>query len=194
MNTTGIIILAAGASTRLGEPKQNLLFRGKTLLNHAIEVAILSDCKPIIIVTGAATSVLDKGRKTEIHEVNNPSWQNGIASSISLGVSYLQEKAPDINEIIIMVCDQPYVTSTLLNQLISEKHTSGKRIIASSYQDTLGTPVLFDKLYFDMLSSLKGEEGAKRIIYQNLADVSSIPFREGYIDVDTKDDYKNLLT
>ncbi|PIQ21776.1 MAG: MobA-like protein [Cytophagales bacterium CG18_big_fil_WC_8_21_14_2_50_42_9] len=194
MNTTGIIILAAGASTRLGEPKQNLLFRGKTLLNHAIDVAIPSDCKPIIAVTGAATSVIDKGSKTKIHEVNNPDWHKGIASSISLGVSYLQEKAPDINEVIIMVCDQPYVTSILLNQLRSEKHTSGKRIIASSYQDTLGTPVLFDKFYFNMLSSLKGEEGAKRIIYQNLADVSSIRFSEGYIDVDTKEDYKNLLT
>ena len=92
-----------------------------------------------------------------------------------------------------MVCDQPYVTSTLLHQLIAERIKTNKSIIACSYQDTLGTPVLFDKRYFEALCTLKGDEGAKKFILKNVKEVASISFDLGSIDIDTKDDYKQLL-
>ena len=193
MNSIGIIILAAGASTRLGEPKQNLLFRGKSLLNHALTVAKTTDCTPIFIVTGAHTFETDDVSDSGVFVVQNPDWQKGIASSINLSVSYLQQKAPNISGVILMVCDQPYVTSTLLHRLIAERIKTNKPIIACSYQDTLGTPVLFDKRYFDVLHALEGDEGAKKIILKNLEEVASISFDLGSIDIDTKDDYKQLL-
>jgi len=194
LNRIGIIILAAGASTRLGEPKQNLLFRGKSLLNHALAVAKESDCTPILIITGAHTFEANEINGSGVYVVQNPDWQKGIAASISLGVSYLQQKEPNISGVILMVCDQPYVTSTHLNQLITESIQTNKPIIACSYQDTLGTPVFFDKKYFRALCSLKGDEGAKKIIFKNLADVAYIPFPAGSIDIDTKVDYDQLLS
>ena len=193
MNNTGIIILAAGASTRLGEPKQNLLFQGQSLLKHALSVAKESDCRPIIVITGAYIPDTVNLSDSAITYVQNPDWQKGIASSISLGVSYLQKNEPNIDAVILMVCDQPYVTASLLEKITTEKQKTNKPIIACSYQDTLGTPVLFDKQYFNNLCILKGDEGAKRIIFNNLDAVTSIPFDLGYIDIDTVDDYKQLL-
>ena len=193
MNSIGIIILAAGASTRLGEPKQDLLFRGQSLLKHALSVAKQSDCRPIIVITGAYIPNTDDLSDSEINYVQNPDWQKGIASSISLGISYLQKIEPNIDAVIFMVCDQPYVTASLLEQIITEKHKTNKPIIACSYLDTLGTPVLFDKQYFGELCTLKGDEGAKRIIYNNLDAVAAISFKWGYIDIDTVDDYERLL-
>jgi len=193
LNRIGIVILAAGASTRLGEPKQNLLFRDKGLLNHALAIAMETNCAPILIITGAHTFKTDEINDSKAYVVQNHDWQTGITSSISLGVSYLQQKEPNISGVILMVCDQPYVTSTLLNQLIAENIQTNIPIIACSYQDTLGTPVLFNKAYFSDLTSLKGDEGAKKIIYQNLANVASIPFEKGSIDIDTKEDYQRLL-
>jgi len=193
LNGIGIIILAAGASTRLGEPKQNLSFRGKNLLNHAITVAKETDYTPIIIITGAHTLETDDISDPEVYVVQNPDWQKGIAASISLGISYLQEKEPKISGVILMVCDQPYVTSTILHQLITERIKTNKPIIACSYQDTLGTPVLYDKKYFEALSNLKGDEGAKKIILKNLEEVASITFDLGSIDIDTEEDYQQLL-
>jgi len=193
LNRIGIIILAAGASTRLGEPKQNLLFRGKSLLHHALAVAKVTNCSPILIITGAHTFENDDLSDSGIYVVQNPDWQKGIASSINLGVLYLQEKEPNISGTILMVCDQPYVTSTLLHELIAEKMKTNKPIIACSYQDTLGTPVLFDKQYFGVLCTLKGDEGAKKIIFKNLEDVASISFALGSIDIDTRNDYEQLL-
>jgi len=194
LNNTGIIILAAGASTRLGEPKQNLIFQGQSLLKHALSVAKESDCRQIIVITGA--SIIPNTvnlSDSAINYVQNPDWQKGIGSSISLGVSYLQREEPNINSVILMVCDQPYVTTSLLEQIITEKQKTNKPIIACSYQNTLGTPVLFDKIYFSDLCILKGDEGAKRIIYNNLDAVASIPFDLGSIDIDTLDDYERLL-
>ena len=163
------------------------------MLDHALTVAKETDCTPIIIITGAHTIKTDDIIESGIYVVQNPDWQEGIASSISLGVSYLQEKEPNISGIILMVCDQPFVTSTLLHQLIAERTKTNKPIIACSYQDTLGTPVLFDNKYFKALSTLKGDEGAKKIILKNLEEVVSISFDLGSIDIDTKDDYKQLL-
>ena len=191
------MILAAGASSRLGEPKQNLEFRGKSLLNHALSIALETECEFIVVVTGNTDYNIsfpsDNNNNTRVHLFKNTSWQEGIASSIRLGLNYLQTHASHLKQIIFMVCDQPYVTSALLNNLITEKSKTGKMIVACAYQDTIGTPVLFDQVYFEGLSNLKGDEGAKKIVLHNLHDVAAILFTKGYLDIDTKQDYNLLL-
>ena len=196
MKTTGIVILAAGASSRLGEPKQNLEFRGKSLLNHAIDVALESKCNFIVVVTGAFNYdvfIPANGHSGHIKILQNPLWQEGIASSIRLGLTYLQDNSSHLKEVIFMVCDQPFVNSDLLNSLLNEKYASGKHIVACAYQNTLGTPVLFDKSYFEILKNVKGDEGAKKIVFNNMNNVEAIPFPYGYLDIDTKQDYDLLL-
>ena len=90
--------------------------------------------------------------------------------------------------------DQPFVTADLFNNLIEQKENSDRLIIASSYENTVGTPVLFDRKYFDSLSSLKGSEGAKKLLKQFQDDVATVAFPLGGVDIDTQEDYRKLLT
>jgi molybdenum cofactor cytidylyltransferase len=189
---TGIIILAAGASTRLGEPKQNLLYKGKTLLQHAIHEAVDSLADIVIVVLGANADVVEKDINEKVFIVYNTRWQEGMASSINAGLNELQEIQPNISDVLLMLCDQPFVDAALLNKLVLQKQSTSKPIIACTYNNTIGPPALFDAIYFPELLSLKGQEGAKKILMKYADDVFVIPFAEGAIDIDTKEDYKKL--
>jgi molybdenum cofactor cytidylyltransferase len=190
----GIVLLAAGASTRLGNPKQLLLHQGKTLLEHGLQVALDSGEKPIVAVLGANAEIMMKQIKNEaVHLVINKNWQEGIAASIRCGLEKLLEISPRVEAVIIMVCDQPFVTPKLLNDLASNYQESGKPIVASRYENSLGTPALFDKTIFTALLALKGDIGAKKFIREQVDLVSEVDFPLGHIDIDTGDDYDKLL-
>ncbi len=188
---TAIIILAAGASTRLGSAKQNLLFEGKTLLQRAMETAIASGCNPVIVTLGANAEVIKPTLKSfKIRIIYNEDWQEGMASSIRLSIGMLKKLAPDADSVILMLCDQPFVDESVLNQLIGEKTKNG--IIAATYNKTIGVPVLFDQKYFDELLLLKGQEGAKKLLMKFADDVLPVPFPLGAVDIDTVEDYEHL--
>lgn len=190
---TGLIILAAGASTRLGSPKQQLIYKGRTLLQHCIDMALASNCSPVIVVLGAHSMVISPEIPSErVSVVQNPDWEEGMASSIRAGITALQQKAPDATEVIFMVCDQPYVDTDHLNNLVRQRLDTGKGIIASYYNDTMGVPVLFDQGFFPALLSLKGEEGAKKLLYRYEQEVAAVPFPQGSVDIDTLADYHSL--
>jgi molybdenum cofactor cytidylyltransferase len=189
---TGIIILAAGSSSRLGTPKQNLIYKDQTLLQRAIETARVSECNPIIVILGAnATVIRPTIQNSAINIIQNPDWQEGMASSIRLGIMELQRIEPTITSIIVMLCDQPFVTPLLIDQLIQTK--SEKGIVACAYNKTIGVPVLFDAKYFSELLLLKGNDGAKKLLLKYPDDVATIPFPLGSVDIDTVEDYEKLL-
>jgi len=191
--TYGIILLAAGASSRLGRPKQLLVYEGKTLLQHGIQVAIDTGIKSIIVVLGANVDFLIKETANQpIEVILNGQWAEGMAASIRCGIQHLIETAPEVNAAIIMVCDQPYVTTKLLHDLVLKYQETGKPIIASSYKNNQGTPALFDKTIFASLLALKGDVGAKRIMKANPDLVALVNFPLGEIDIDTEEDYKGL--
>jgi molybdenum cofactor cytidylyltransferase len=194
MNNTGIIILAAGGSSRLGNIKQLLPFNGKTLLQHVIDEATKAGVQPIIVITGAnATRVSASIAASKVNILVNEDWQEGMASGIVAGVHKIVSLSDSIKKIIIAVCDQPFVTSGLFEQLDQMQNKSGKPIVACSYADTIGTPALFSIKYFDQLLTLKGDEGAKKILKSNRDDVATIDFPKGEIDIDTQKDYESLL-
>ena len=91
-----------------------------------------------------------------------------------------------------MACDQPYVTATVLQGLIARQAETGKGIIASVYQDTTGVPALFTKKFFPALSQLRGREGTGKILQQQAAEVATIAFPMGAVDIDTPADYAAL--
>ncbi|PWS26022.1 nucleotidyltransferase family protein [Pedobacter yonginense] len=189
---TGTIILAAGSSSRLGRPKQLLDFNGKTLLSHVIDEVQEAGIQPIIVVLGANASVFKQEIKdTKVVILENEAWKTGMASAIQVGVSEIT-KQYDVENLIIAVCDQPHISSAIFTSLINKKNSTGKGIIASTYQNIIGTPVLFDKKYFDALKALTGEEGAKKIVKHYTADVETVAFENGEIDIDTETDYLNL--
>ena len=194
MNNTGIIILAAGRSSRFGKTKQLLSFNGKTLLQHVIEEATKAGAGPIVVITGSnagevSASITDK----RINIVFNKDWSEGMASGIVIGVTKINELDSSIEKIIIAVCDQPFVTAAIFEQLDQLQKESGKHIVASAYSNTVGTPVLFTRKYFDQLLGLKGDTGAKKILETYRDDVTTIDFPQGNIDIDTQKDFDNLL-
>ena len=188
-----IVVLAAGMSSRLGSPKQLLAYKGKSLLQHAVDTALQTSMRPVVIVVGANSDAMKKQlevRKAEV--VENEGWQEGMASSLRCGMAATQKMKPGADGIIFMVCDQPYVTKLLLDSLLQVQHITGQPIVASSYEDKLGTPALFHKSFFAELMKLKGDTGARKLIKQHEDLVTTVAFPEGIIDIDTAAEYEAL--
>ena len=194
VNSCAIIILAAGSSSRMGRPKQLLPYNGKSLLEHAVDTANDADANPVIVVLGANAALLEKEideKKVRIAE--NKEWKEGMASSVRCGITTLLHIAPAVDAVIIMVCDQPFVSSSLLNDLIAVQKNTGKPIVSSQYENAIGPPALFHKSIFPELMKLKGDAGARKIMEQRSNDVATVLFKKGDIDIDTEADYKSLL-
>jgi molybdenum cofactor cytidylyltransferase len=190
---TAIIILAAGASTRLGRSKQTVPYKGSSLLKHTIKVAVDTDLGPVIVVIGANEKEISAHIEQEaVTIVLNKDYQEGIASSIRTGLNEVQEHHKDCENIILMVCDQPHVNKELLTSLLDTKNSTNKPIAASAYKDTIGVPALFDKHFIPELLSLQGEEGGKKILLKHHESVAVVPFPSGEIDIDTPADLDSL--
>lgn len=189
----GVIILAAGNSSRLGTPKQLVEFNGTPLLDQAIKAATEAVSGPVIIVTGANREQF--GDITETSKVNiavNQDWEEGMASSIRKGIHTIEQSGKEVDGAIIMVCDQPYCDAAVLKQLIDAQSTTGKAAIASAYSGSIGTPVLFQRELFEELKKLSGDSGAKKLLQSHPNLVSTIPFEKGVIDIDTPEDLQKL--
>lgn len=192
-NNTGVIILAAGASSRLGSPKQLLVYSGATLLQNSIEVAQSSDASSAIVVLGANAELIhDELKPATANIVVNSDWKEGMASTIRYGLQTLVEMNPQIEAVILMVADQPFVTAELLNNLMDVNRKEQRSIVASKYGDTFGTPVLFSKRYFPELMNLTGDVGAKSLVRKYMNDAAFVVFSKGTIDIDTMEDYQSL--
>jgi molybdenum cofactor cytidylyltransferase len=194
MNTHGIIILGAGNSSRLGQPKQLLRYQGRSLIRHMGEEAIAAVDAPVMVVTGANAALVEEAlRELPIEVVENEQWEFGMGSSISIGVSELLLLHPELTTLTIMVCDQPFVNAALLRQLIHQQLVTGKGIVGATYENTIGTPVLFSSPYFPALRALEGPDGVKDILRQSTGDIAIVSFPLGALDIDTADDYQQLL-
>jgi len=194
LTKTGIVILAAGRSSRLGQSKQLLPFRGETLLKRAIHTAIQSEVAEIVVVLGANADAHQKEITNErVDVVKNWDWEKGIGTSIACGVEKLTELLPHATACIILLCDQPYISAELIKKMQKIHSSSAKGIVACKYASTIGTPALFDKKYFKHIKLLKEDQGAKKLFSRFEDDLSTIDFPEGETDIDTQQDYIQLL-
>src|SRR6266576_3774033 len=152
MPNIGAVILAAGESSRLGQPKQLVQFRGKSLVSRAIDAAIEAGCSPITIVLGSdSKKIEDELAGTGVAIVINESWRAGIGTSIRAGAQNLLSQAPNLEAIVLLVCDQPFVDARVIKGLIELRQKTDKSIVASAYSGTLGVPALFDRSCFQEL-------------------------------------------
>jgi molybdenum cofactor cytidylyltransferase len=192
-STVGLIILAAGASTRMGTPKQLLAYRGCSFIRHMAEVAIASVCQPIVVVLGAnAEQIKPEISQLPVQIVENQQWAEGMSASIRVGLEALLAVNQNLEAVAIALCDQPFVSPQTLDRIVEAFHSTGKPIIASEYAGTLGVPVLFSRSLFSELMDLKSNEGAKKLVKKHIHEVFSVPFPEGSIDIDTQTDYEQL--
>lgn len=192
----GLIILAAGESSRLGSPKQLLEFNGQSLLRHACETAIASLCRPVIVVLGAQSSRLrEEIQNLPVNTIENAAWSEGVGTSIKVGLAALtgsENNSSTLQGVVIMLCDQPLLSSEHIDQLVRTHQLTGKAIVASRYGNTLGVPAFFSAAFFGELLSLPNEVGAKRLFNQYPTNVASVPFEGGAVDIDTLEDYAKL--
>lgn len=187
------IILAAGGSSRLGRPKQLLPYKGTTLLHHAVENALGSRCRPIVVVLGAnagecRASIADLPADIAMNE----NWQAGMGSSIAAGIAAITSMLEAPDAAILMLCDQPSLSPAHL-ELLADAFESGAGIAASEYGGSLGVPALFSRSFFSELAALDPSQGAKPLIAKYADRVAAIPFPAGDVDIDTPADYEALF-
>jgi molybdenum cofactor cytidylyltransferase len=192
--SVGLVILAAGCSSRMGQPKQLLPYDGESLVRRSARLGLLSGCFPVTVVLGANSLLIG----TELEDLpvfvtQNPDWEAGMASSIKVGLAHTLHVLPTVNAVIIALCDQPLVTPALLHGLTDAFVAAGKPIVATRYGDTTGVPALFGRELFEALERLNGQEGARKLIAGNPEQVHTVPFPEAALDVDTPEDYLKLI-
>lgn len=185
------MILAAGASSRMGGPKQTLRFRGESLLRRAALAALGAGCRPVIVVTGANAELSRRELAgLDVREVLNTLWETGMASSVRVGVEDLI--SADADAAVFLVCDQPHVTADVISGLVAAHRVTGKPVVASTYGGSFGVPALFSSMLFTELARLEGGAGAKQVIKRYASEACFLPFRGGELDVDTPDDFARL--
>jgi molybdenum cofactor cytidylyltransferase len=147
-----------------------------------------------MVVLGASAELC----RREIHDlpvssVINHDWEAGMGSSLSLGLETLLSAAsPPLDAVIMMLCDQPFLTASILDRLVGAYAVNPGRIVASEYGEVVGVPALFDSALFPDLLNLSGAQGARQILQQHHRHIHKIDFPEGAIDIDTVADYERL--
>jgi molybdenum cofactor cytidylyltransferase len=180
MKSVAALVLAAGASRRLGSPKQMVMLGGETLLERSVRVACEAGLAPVVVVVGAEWEfVLARSSLGNAVTVVNEGWAEGMASSIRLGVKTLKLVATDARGALLMTCDQPTVSVEHLQLL-----AAGTEVKASRYAGRKGIPAYFPAEYFDRLMALSGDAGARKL----LVHAQSIELSDGELDVDTVED------
>jgi CTP:molybdopterin cytidylyltransferase MocA len=172
---TAAIVLAAGASTRLGQPKQLVRLAGERLLERAVRVAREAGCDPVLVVLGANAGEI--ARACDLggaQAVVNDAWADGMASSLRLGI----ETVGDAERAIVMTCDQPAVTPEHLRRLIERCLDAP---VASSYAGRRGVPACFPATTFAELLRLHGDAGARHL----LESAVTVELIGGGLDIDT---------
>ncbi len=188
-----IILLAAGSSSRMGQPKQLLPINGVPLLRRIVKHAIQSKTGEVIVVLGSRESEITKIiEDLPAHCISNADWAQGMGSSIKKGLLYVKTYLPVTPAVIISVCDQPYLSAQHFTNLTAQYHIASRPIVASYYANSFGVPVLFDRSLFEALMRIDDVDGAKKIIQKNPGQVDSVDFPLGEVDLDTMEDYNTF--
>ena len=184
------IIRAAGASRRLGQPKQLVRIGNETLLGRTVRVVMESGAGTIFVVLGAhREAIACEVDLTGVHAVFNPDWEQGIASSIHAGIVALKQELPDAMAALLLVCDQPRLTVEHLRELTAVFDAGAEAaIVASAYAGVAGIPAVFPASEFEALLDLRGDEGARRLMRNPRCSLVTVSFDGGEVDVDTPAD------
>lgn len=191
--TIGVIVLAAGASTRMGHPKQLIRWEGRTLLRRTVDAALATDLRPVVVVLGAhKPQIAPELSGLPITTIDNPFWEQGLSASVKTGLAGLYLTRKDIDGVLFLLTDQPHVDAGLLRQMAHTFGESGRSIVACRYAGRLGVPALFGREHIEELLSLKGDQGARWLLRQYEDRCAVVEFEAGAIDLDTPEDVAGM--
>lgn len=191
MPDVALMLLAAGAATRMGQPKQLLDFAGRPLIRHCTEIALASVCRPIVVVLGAnADRVRPALADLPVRVVLNERWEAGVGTSIQAGLAALAGETS--SGVLLTLADLPFIPARAFNDLVECHLSRGVSLVASSYSDTLGVPALFGRALFPELLNLEASAGCKGILLRHASNLASLPCPEAAADLDTPEDYARM--
>ncbi len=190
----GAVLLAAGASTRMGEPKQLLRLDGRTLLRRTVDTVLASPAWPVVIVLGArAEAIRPEVARLPVLVADNPDWAEGLASSIRAGIRVLDSFSLSLEAAVLVLVDQPGLSTGSVTRLADEHHRTGKTIVAARYDNHPGPPALFARRHFHELLELHGAGGARPLFARHADALATLDFPELAADLDTPADYQAYL-
>ncbi len=166
----------------------------ESLVRHAARAAVEAALRPIVVVLGPDADLL-AGQLSDlpVHTVAHSGWARGIGSSLKVGLECLTALAPGTDAVIVAVCDQPHLSSSVLTRLGRAYRGSSAAIVASAYTRVAGVPALFDRAVFPELRALGDRDGARTLIALDPERTLTVPFPLGAIDLDTPEAYERYL-
>lgn len=188
------LVLAAGSSSRMQRTKQVLPWRNTTLLGNALQQAENTALLDVYLVLGANAEEIKS--KIDLKKENiflNLDWKKGLGSSIACGITELEKLPEEYNAVLITLADQPLIDSAYLTKMVSLFSTSISTIVATNYGDRVGVPAIFDATYFSELKELGQDYGAKEVLIKYAEEIVMVEPNGKEIDIDTKEDYSNLI-
>ena len=186
------LILAAGLSTRMGQPKQLLPYQGKSLVRRAVEAAVGSRARKTIVVTGAARERVERELGgLAVMLVHNPDFADGMSTSLRAG---LRAVRPDIDGVVVMLADQPFIDAAIVDALIERYEQTSAKIVRPRYGGVPGNPVLWDSSHIEALAAQEGDQGGRALLQAHRDQIEwlDLPDANLQTDVDTPEAYASL--
>lgn len=189
------LVLAAGASSRMGgHPKALLSWGETTVMQNLFHQVKEAGVESIVLVTGAHHEQLLPHTKGEgIAVCRNSEWESGIGSSLSRGIRYLETEFPNAEAVLILLTDQPLLTADYLTQMISHYRKFPKKMVVSGYGDSEGVPALFPRKYWAALMEIPPKRGASSFIKSQKPDFQVLFPGQALMDIDTPEAYQKAL-
>jgi molybdenum cofactor cytidylyltransferase len=188
------VILAAGGSQRMGQPKQLLLVDGQPMLRRVAEAACPARLTQVVVVIGAHSAQMREALAgLPVCVQYNPDWAEGIGTSLRAGIHALN---PDVEAALVILADHPGLSTRLIDRLVDGYQHAGAAIVAPAYRGRRGHPVLFAHTLFPELLRLQGDQGARSLLDRPDADLVCIDVDDPAViqDIDTPDDYAGMVT
>lgn len=187
-NRVGAVILAAGQASRFGSAKQLAHWRGKPLLLHAVETALASQARPVVVVLGAHAAECKAVLQNQpVEIVENPAWAEGQSTSVKAGLDGLPANT---GAVVFLLADQPLVSAEIINTVIERYRQTLAPLVWPEFEGKRGNPVLFDRRLFPEIRAVSGDTGAKPVLLAHQAEAIRVAVTDPGIllDIDTRQD------
>lgn len=185
------VLLAAGASRRLGHPKQLVPIDGESLIRRTARVALDAGCAPLVAVLGfEAERMAAELAGLPVTTVVNASWPSGMGASVACGVAAARRARPEMDGLLLLVCDQPRLSANHLRHLLRHHASGFNSVTASEYGGRAGVPAVFGRGLFPDLEKMDGDRGARDLILRHSA--QTVPWPEGAYDIDLPEDLPRI--